>query len=144
MDLGGIDDDHLPNLAELHSRIDQMKISRLSGLKFDDYGRRVLHELYDEVSQNSFYGYSFSTFYQKVLDGVISHVKEELKKQVNHGGAGAVSQQNKPQKLGGGAAGGLEQNNLYDNWLVTDEPKEFFKRVIKSFEYINFYNLLIL
>lgn len=39
---------------------------------------------------------------------------------------------------------GMEQNNLYDNWLVTDVPIEFFKRVIKCFEYINFYNLLIL
>lgn len=88
--LGGLDDENLPNLAELHSRIDQMKIASLSGLKFDDYGRRVLHELYDEVSQNSFYGYSFSNFYQKVLDGVITLVREELKKQANQGGAGAT------------------------------------------------------
>jgi hypothetical protein len=78
-----LDDDHLPNLADLHSRIDQMKIASLSGLKFDDYGRKILHELYDEVSQNSFYGYSFSNFYQKVLDGVITLVKEEQKKLAN-------------------------------------------------------------
>ena len=42
-----------------------------------------------------------------------------------------------------------QQNNLFDNFNVTDErgePKkeDFFKRVIKSFENINFYNLLML
>jgi hypothetical protein len=75
-----------------------MKIASLSSLKFDDYGRKVLHELYDEVSQNSFYGYSFSNFYQKVLDGVITQVKEELKKQASGAvaGGGGVTQANKP------------------------------------------------
>jgi len=75
------DDENLPNLADLHQRIDQMKIASLSNLKFDDSGRQFLQQLYEELSNNSFYGYSFSNFYQKVLDGVISHVKEEQKKQ---------------------------------------------------------------
>ncbi len=71
--LQGLDDDeNLPNLADMHQKIDQMKISSLSGLKFDESGRRFLQQLYEELSTNSFYGYSFSTYYQKVLDGVIS------------------------------------------------------------------------
>ena len=71
--LAGLDDDdNLPNLADLHQRIDQMKIAGLSNLKFDESGKRFLQQLYDELSTNSFYGYSFSNYYQKVLDGVIS------------------------------------------------------------------------
>ena len=38
-----------------------------------------------------------------------------------------------------------EQNGLVENWPgVTDEPKQFFTRVIKAFEHVNFYNVLVL
>jgi hypothetical protein len=66
------DDDNLPNLADLHQRIDQMKISSLSNLKFDDSGKRFLQQLYEELSTNSFHNFSFSSYYSKVLEGVIS------------------------------------------------------------------------
>ena len=36
------DDDNLPNLADLHQRIDQHKIMSLSNLKFDESGRNFL------------------------------------------------------------------------------------------------------
>ncbi len=124
------DDENLPNLADLHQKLDQTKIASLSGLKFDDSGKKFLLQLYEELSTNSFYGYSFSNYYQKVLDGVITQMREEQKKMQS-------SQTAKPKM-------GVDQNNLYDNWLVTDVPIEFFKRVIKCFEYVNFYNLLIL
>lgn len=77
------DDDNLPTLAELHQRIDQVKISSLSNLKFDDQGKRFLQQLYEELSTNSFYNYSFSSYYRKVLDSVVTQVKEEQKKQQN-------------------------------------------------------------
>lgn len=123
----------MPNLADLHQKLDQTKIASLSALRFDDAGKKFLLQLYEELSTNSFYGYSFSNYYQKVLDGVITQVREEQKKMQSQGGAQVA----KPKI-------GMEQNNLYDNWLVTDVPIEFFKRVIKCFEYVNFYNLLIL
>ena len=62
--LAGLDDDeNLPNLADLHQRIDHMKIASLSGLKFDESGKRFLQQLYDELSTNSFYGFNFSNYY---------------------------------------------------------------------------------
>ena len=144
------DDENLPNLADLHQRIDQMKISSLSNLKFDESGKRILQQLYDDISLNSFYGFSFSNFYQKVLDGVISQVKEEQKKQANQSSSAA-----KPNQKMGFAnlrvqpgynedVMRIEQNNLFSNWIDADNPREFFKMVIKCFEHVNFYNLLIL
>lgn len=70
---------------------------------------------------------------------MFSHVKEEQKKQLSQGGAGGVQNtKTNSNKFG------LDQNALYDNWIVADDPKEFFKRIIKCFENVNFYNLLIL
>ncbi len=66
------DDDNLPTLAELHQRIDNVKIASLSNLKFDDSGKRFLQQLYEELSTNSFYNYSFASYYRKVLDSVIT------------------------------------------------------------------------
>ncbi len=40
----------LPSLTELHQRIDHMKISSLSSLKFDDSGKKFLQQLYEETS----------------------------------------------------------------------------------------------
>ena len=71
------DDENLPNLAELHSKIDQTKISSLSNVKFTEAGIRILLQLYEEISQNTFFNNSFSYFYQKMIDGVITQVKEE-------------------------------------------------------------------
>jgi len=71
------DDENLPNLADLHQKLDQTKIASLSALRFDDAGKKFLLQLYEELSTNSFYGYSFSNYYQKVLDGVITQVREE-------------------------------------------------------------------
>lgn len=36
------DDENLPNLADLHQKIDQTKIASLSGLKFDEAGKKFL------------------------------------------------------------------------------------------------------
>lgn len=129
------EDDNLPSLADLHQKIDQVKIASLSGLKFEENGKQSLQQLYEEISTNSFYTYSFGNYYKKVLDSVFSQVKEEQKKQQTQG-AGAQSA--KPN-----SKFGMDQNALYDNWIVADDPKEFFKRIIKCFENVNFYNLLI-
>jgi hypothetical protein len=58
----------------------------LSGLKFEESGRVTLQQLYDEISANSFYTYSFGNYYKKVLDSVFSQVKEDAKKQISQGG----------------------------------------------------------
>ena len=130
------EDDNLPSLADLHQKIDQVKIASLSGLKFEDTGRLTLQQLYDEISANSFYTYSFGNYYKKQLDSVYSQVKEDAKKQISQGGGGQNAKPN--------SKFGIEQNALYDNWIISDNPKEFFKRIIKCFENVNFYNLLIL
>jgi hypothetical protein len=73
-----------------------MKIASLSGLKFDDSGKRFLMQLYDELSQNSFHNFQFSNYYRKILDSVIAQVKEDQKKQQNQS-----AQASKPnQKFG--------------------------------------------
>lgn len=42
LDTTSLDDDTLPNLADLHQRIDQHKIMSLSNLKFDESGKNFL------------------------------------------------------------------------------------------------------
>ncbi len=141
------EDDNLPTLAELHQKIDHMKISSLSSIQFDESGKRFLQQLYEELSTNSFYNYSFGQYYKKVLDGVIAQVTEEKKKAASGsggnagsgGGSGGAQGNAKPNKFGG-----IDQNNLFENWIAGDDHKEFFKRVIKCFHRVNFYNLLIL
>ena len=66
----------LPSLAELHQRIDHMKISSLSALKFDETGKKFLQQLYEETSQTVNFS-SFSQYYKKILDDAILQVKEE-------------------------------------------------------------------
>lgn len=69
----------LPSLAELHQRIDHLKISSLSALKFDDSGKKFLQQLYEETSQSVNFS-SFSQYYKKILDDAINQVKEEQQK----------------------------------------------------------------
>lgn len=66
----------MPTLAELHQRIDHMKISSLSALKFDETGKKFLQQLYEETSQTVNFS-SFSQYYKKILDDAILQVKEE-------------------------------------------------------------------
>ena len=107
----------------------------MSGLKFEENGKLCLQQLYEEISTNSYHTYSFGNYYKKVLDTVFQQVKEEQKKQQSQG---SNVQSTKPnQKFG------MEQNALYENWVIAEDPKEFFKRIIKCFENVNFYNLLI-
>ena len=105
-----------------------------------------------EVAKDGMITPSVVEYYQKIVEFVIQTVREELKKSQNQGAtgsgatsgtAGGSSQVKTNQKLGR-AGSGAEANSLVDNWPVTDEPKEFFKRLIKAFEHINFYNVLIL
>lgn len=64
------DYDGLPNLADLHQRIDQHKVMSLSNLRFDESGRQFLIQLY-EVAKDGMVTPSVVEYYQKIVEFVI-------------------------------------------------------------------------
>jgi len=73
-------------------------------------------------------------YYQQILSNVIQYDDEEKKGSTatGKGLAGIVGQ------------GLLEQyNNFRDFFSMPQDPKEIFIKIIKTFEHVNFYNVLV-
>ena len=71
-----IEEEGIPNLAELQAKIDPSKIMSVSNLKFDESGRNFLELLYQGSKENEG---GFAAFYQKTIDAAMSQINEGKK-----------------------------------------------------------------
>lgn len=130
------DDELIPNLSNAHQKdIDPLRVSSVANLKFDDSGRSYLTYLYEHSKENG----GIVEYYSKILEHAISSVRD-AKKAVEMKTSGA-----KPTTTAGVVGLRALENNLLGEYLSpSDEPTDFFWKVLKTFEQMNFYNVLIL
>jgi hypothetical protein len=130
------DEELIPNFANAYQKdIDPLRVISVTNLKFDESGRKYLSDLYEHSKELG----GFVEYYTKILEHAISSIKD-AKKQVELKTSGAKA----TSTAGVVALRSLETNLLGEYLSSSDEPKEFFWKVLKTFEYINFYNVLIL
>lgn len=126
------DPDYIPEILDQNRGTDQLRVASVANLKFDETGKSILESFYKNAKE---YEGGLQAYFLQILNNIIMSDDDDKKL------LGSVGKSNSLAQIMG--LGIEDHYGLREIQSIHTDPKEVFGKIVKAFEHVNFYNVLI-